>query len=82
MKWRIWTQDHHHAMQVPTVGDNEEAQGDDLAGIVGVRISTPIFGTGFNFCVGKHAPAILTGSSGYSCPAVIGCMILNSETGN
>ena len=41
-------------MQIPTIGDPEEATGDYLSGIVGVRIATPFFGTGFNFCIGRH----------------------------
>ncbi len=32
--------------------DEEIVSGDDISQIVGVRIATPIFGTGFNFCVG------------------------------
>ncbi len=33
--------------------DQESISGDTISQIVGVRISTPFFGTGFNFCVGK-----------------------------
>ena len=40
------------SLQIPTIGDPEEATGDYLSGIVGVRIATPFFGTGFNFCIG------------------------------
>lgn len=42
----------HTSLQVPTSGNPEQATGSYLAGIAGVRISTPLFGTGFNFCVG------------------------------
>ena len=42
------------SLQIPTIGDPEEATGDYLSGIVGVRIATPFFGTGFNFCIGKR----------------------------
>jgi hypothetical protein len=67
-------------MQVPTLDNPEEATGQYLSGIVGVRISTPIFGTGFNFCVGKHGPAVLTGRSSHSSQADICCIDLESET--
>ena len=33
--------------------DQEVITGDYISSIVGVRISTPIFGTGFNFCIGE-----------------------------
>ena len=33
--------------------DQESISGDTISQIVGVRISTPFFGTGFNFCVGR-----------------------------
>ncbi|CAK0783700.1 hypothetical protein CVIRNUC_006899 [Coccomyxa viridis] len=39
---------------IPTIGDPEEATGDYLSGIVGVRIATPFFGTGFNFCIDRY----------------------------
>ena len=42
------------SLQIPTIGDPEEATGDYLSGIVGVRIATPFFGTGFNFCIGER----------------------------
>ena len=42
----------HTSLQVPTSGNPEQATGSYLAGIAGVRISTPLFGTGFNFCIG------------------------------
>ena len=42
----------HASLQVPTSGNPEQATGSYLAGIAGVRISTPLFGTGFNFCIG------------------------------
>ncbi len=33
--------------------DQDQISGDTISQIVGVRISTPFFGTGFNFCVGR-----------------------------
>ena len=32
--------------------DQDQITGDTISQIVGVRIATPFFGTGFNFCVG------------------------------
>ena len=61
-----------HNMQVPQEGNPEQATGSYIAGIAGVRISTPIFGTGFNFCIGECATS-LAASHGPSCiihPAV------------
>ena len=45
-------------MQVPQEGNPEQATGSYIAGIAGVRISTPIFGTGFNFCIGACAASM------------------------
>ena len=33
--------------------DQDQVTGDTISQIVGVRIATPFFGTGFNFCVGE-----------------------------
>jgi hypothetical protein len=33
--------------------DAEVVTGDYLSGLLGVRVATPFFGTGFNFCIGK-----------------------------
>ena len=33
--------------------DQDQITGDTISQIVGVRIATPFFGTGFNFCVGR-----------------------------
>ena len=33
--------------------DNEVISGDNIGQIVGVKIATPFFGTGFNFCIGE-----------------------------
>ena len=35
--------------------DQDLATGDFISQSVGVRIATPFFGTGFNFCIGAHA---------------------------
>ena len=32
--------------------DQDSVSGDTISQLVGVRIATPFFGTGFNFCVG------------------------------
>ena len=32
--------------------DQDLVSGDEISQLVGVRIATPFFGTGFNFCVG------------------------------
>ena len=56
----------HTSLQVPNRGNPEQATGSYLAGIAGVRISTPLFGTGFNFCVGvdkASAPLLLRAPS-------------------
>ncbi len=37
--------------------DNEIITGDYISQIVGVKIATPFFGTGFNFCIGAALPA-------------------------
>ena len=50
------------SLQVPQEGNPEQATGSYIGAIVGVRISTPIFGTGFNFCVGTYA-ALLQSST-------------------
>jgi hypothetical protein len=34
--------------------DGEFITGDYIGAVVGVRIATPFFGTGFNFCIGKQ----------------------------
>ncbi|CAL5223539.1 g6071 [Coccomyxa viridis] len=41
-------------INVPQEGNPEQATGSFIAGIAGVRISTPIFGSGFNFCVDRY----------------------------
>ena len=33
-------------------GDSNQISGNYISTVVGVRIATPLFGTGFNFCVG------------------------------
>ena len=33
-------------------GDTDQISGNYISTVVGVRIATPLFGTGFNFCVG------------------------------
>ena len=33
-------------------GSDPAAQGSDLSVLQGVRIATPFFGTGYNFCIG------------------------------
>lgn len=48
--------------------DNEVISGDNIGQIVGVKIATPFFGTGFNFCIGEreesvYMPAELVSSS-------------------
>jgi len=35
-------------------GSDPAAQGSDLSVLQGVRIATPFFGTGYNFCIGAH----------------------------
>ena len=41
--------------------DQDQITGDPISQVVGVRIATPIFGTGFNFCIGEicHPPSWL-----------------------
>ena len=34
--------------------DQDQISGDTISQLVGVRIATPFFGTGFNFCVGEQ----------------------------
>lgn len=34
--------------------DGEFITGDYIGAVVGVRIATPFFGTGFNFCIGAR----------------------------
>ena len=34
--------------------DQDQISGDTISQLVGVRIATPFFGTGFNFCVGER----------------------------
>lgn len=46
--------------------DKEIVSGDFISQIVGVRIATPFFGTGFNFCVGTQLlllPVRITGQN-------------------
>ena len=35
--------------------DGPSVSGSEISAIVGVRIATPFFGTGFNFCIGTRA---------------------------
>ena len=57
MSWRLpflWGEANClvHA-QSATGLDGESITGDYISSIVGVRIATPLFGTGFNFCIGE-----------------------------
>ena len=40
-------------MQGTSALDGEVITGDYVGAVVGVRIATPFFGTGFNFCIGE-----------------------------
>ena len=40
--------------------DNEVISGDNIGQIVGVKIATPFFGTGFNFCIGALGVSVMT----------------------
>ena len=37
--------------------DGPTVSGSEISMVVGTRISTPFFGTGFNFCVGERPSA-------------------------
>ena len=41
--------------------DQDQISGDTISQLVGVRIATPFFGTGFNFCVGERASWLVSG---------------------
>lgn len=41
--------------------DGDSITGDYISSIVGVRIATPLFGTGFNFCIGEP-PSTMPGA--------------------
>jgi hypothetical protein len=45
-----------HPLQVQSTHalDGPSVSGSEISVIVGVRIATPLFGTGFNFCIGAH----------------------------
>jgi len=43
-----------NAVQGTSALDGEVITGDYIGAVVGVRIATPFFGTGFNFCIGKR----------------------------
>ncbi len=36
--------------------DNVVATGSYISSVLGVRLSTPLFGTGFNTCIGARGP--------------------------
>ena len=40
--------------------DQDQISGDTISQLVGVRIATPFFGTGFNFCVGERASQLVS----------------------
>ena len=39
--------------------DGPTVSGSEISLVVGTRIATPFFGTGFNFCVGVHPHPLL-----------------------
>lgn len=47
-------------MQGASALDGEVITGDYISAVVGVRIATPFFGTGFNFCIGAQLLGFLT----------------------
>ena len=50
--------------------DQDQVSGDTISQLVGVRIATPFFGTGFNFCVGLATPrSCMSGSDRWGMPA-------------
>ena len=54
--------------------DNVVATGSYISSVLGVRLSTPLFGTGFNTCIGaRTAPATRLGAVRFKLRSVSVC---------